>query len=167
MPYFTLFVAFLALSTAASAASSSAPKRKSGLWEIKISSLQAQGAPAMQQCVDEKSDDIMKGDPNQASCSKSEFRKEGDRIVHETVCNVQGSTARTRSVISGRLDSAYRVEQKSTYEPPLHGMRETTTVIDAKWLGPCAPGQRPGDMLMPGMPNINMEEMMKNMPKQP
>ena len=165
MSYFTLFVALLVMSTTASAAASSAPKRKSGLWEIKISSAQGQGIPAMQQCVDAKSDDIMKGDPNQGSCSKSEFRKEGERLIHDTVCNVQGSTARTRSVLSGRLDSAYKVESKSTYEPPLHGMHETTTVIDAKWLGPCAPGQRAGDVLMPGMPNINMEDMMKNMPR--
>ena len=164
MPYFILFVALLAMSTAASAASSSTPKRKSGLWEVKISSTQGPG-PTMQQCVDEKTDDLMKGDPNQASCSKSEFRKEGERTIHETVCNVQGSTAWTRSVISGRLDSAYKVESKSTYEPPLHGMHETATVIDAKWLGPCAPGQRAGDVLMPGMPNINMEDMMKNMPR--
>jgi len=160
-----LLVTLFTASTAASAASSSALKRKSGLWEIKISSAQAQGMPAMQQCVDEKSDDIMKGDPNQASCSKSEFRKEGERMIHETVCNIQGSTATTRSVFSGRLDSAYKVESKSVYEPPLHGMRETRTVIDAKWLGPCAPGQRAGDVLMPGMPNINMEDMMKNMPR--
>ena len=28
-------------------------------------------------------------------------------------------------------------------------------------------GQKPGDISMPGMPNINMNDMMKNMPKRP
>ena len=168
MLYFFLLATLLTFSTAASGASSDPPKRKSGLWEIKISSAQAGGSHSMQQCIDEKSDDLMKNDARgtqKSSCSKSEFRKEGDKIVHDSVCKVEGSTAKTRSTISGRFDSAYKVETKSTFEPPMEGMRESSSRIEAKWLGACKPGQKSGDISMPGMPNINMDEIMKNLPK--
>lgn len=31
----------------------------------------------------------------------------------------------------------------------LMGIKEGTTVMDAKWLGPCKPGQTPGDIIVP------------------
>ncbi len=176
MRSFILFVALLLANTVASAvspasaASMDAPKRKSGLWEITVSSAQMKGAHAMQQCIDQKSDDLMKQDRpgmEKMSCSKNEMRKEGDKIIGESVCKMDSSTVTTRSVITGRFDSAYKADIKSTYEPPMHGMRESSSVVDAKWLGPCKPGQKPGDISMPGMPEgINLDELMKKMPKQ-
>jgi hypothetical protein len=164
----SLFVLLLVASVAAFAASFDPPKRKSGLWEIKISSDQPMGGQTIQQCIDEKTDDMMKsGMPGaeKPTCSKNEMRREGDRIISDSVCKLRDSTATTRTVFSGRFDSAYKADIKSTYEPPLSGMRETSTVIEAKWLSPCNPGQKPGDMSIPGMPNINIQDMMKNLPQ--
>ena len=168
MRYFISLVALLFMTTTAAAASYDPPKRKSGLWEIKVTSAQAGGEHTIQQCIDQKTDDLMTNDMGSGekmSCSKSEFRKEGDKIVHDSICKVEGSSAKTRTVISGRFDSAYKIESKSAYEPPMAGMRETTTVMDGKWLGACKPGQKPGDVSMPGMPNMNMDELMKKMPE--
>jgi len=161
MRYVFLFVVLL-LATPAEAASFDAPKRKSGLWELKMTSGQAKGMPAMQQCVDEKTDDLMQKEMSAAQktqCSKNDMRKEGDKIVVESVCKMENSTATTRAVFTGRFDSAYKADIKSTFEPPLKGMKESSSVIEAKWLGPCKAGQKPGDMSIPGMPNINMDEM--------
>ena len=169
MRYLALLVA-LALASPVAAASFDAPKRKSGLWEIKMTGGQAKGMPAMQQCVDEKSDDLMMKDMRAAQktqCSKNDMRKEGDKIVVESVCKMENSTATTRAVFTGRFDSAYKADIKSTYEPPLKGMKEASSVIEAKWLGPCKAGQKPGDISMPGMPNINMDEMRKGAAKGP
>jgi hypothetical protein len=154
----------------ASAASMDAPKRKSGLWEIKVSSAQFKGGHTMQQCVDQKSDDLTSGDKpgrEKVSCTKNEVRKEGDRIVSESVCKMNGSTATTRAVFTGRFDSAYKADIKSTFEPPMHGMSESSSSMEARWLGPCKPGQKHGDISMPGMPEgmPNMEELMKKMPR--
>ena len=55
-----LVVTLLVTAGAAVAASSDMPKRKSGLWEITVSSNSAKGSQTMQQCIDEKSDDMMK-----------------------------------------------------------------------------------------------------------
>ena len=167
MKYFALLLVLFA-GSAAAAASFDAPKRKSGLWEIKISSGPTQGGHAVQQCVDEKTDDLMKkemGENQKTQCSKNEMRKEGDKVVAESVCKVQKSTATTRAVFTGQFDSAYEADIKSTYEPPMSGMKESSSVIEAKWLGPCKAEQKPGDIVMPGMPNINMDAMRKGASK--
>jgi len=151
MKYFALLVVLL-VGGAAAAATFDAPKRKSGLWEIQISSGQAKGVHAMQQCIDEKTDDLMKkelGDNQKPQCSKNEMRKEGDKIIADSVCKVDNSMATTRAVFTGRFDSAYKGD------------------IEAKWLGPCKAGQKPGDIVMPGMPNINIDEMRKGATKRP
>ena len=166
MRYLALLLVFFAANPAA-AASFDAPKRKSGLWEIKISSGQTKGSHAVRQCIDEKTDDLMKemGENQKTQCSKNEMRKEGDKVVAESVCKVQNSTATTRAVFTGQFDSAYKADIKSTYEPPMSGMKESSSVIEAKWLGPCKAGQKPGDIVMPGMPNINMDAMRKGASK--
>jgi len=169
MHLFVLIAALLVAGPAA-AASYDPPKRKSGLWEMKMSSGQMKGMHTIQQCVDQKTDDLMKKDmaENQKmQCSKNEMRKEGDKVVAESVCKMENSTATTRAVFSGRFDSAYKADIKSTYEPPLKGMKEASSMIEAKWLGPCKTGQKPGDISMPGMPDINMDEMRKGATKKP
>jgi hypothetical protein len=147
----------------AAAASSDAPQRKSGLWEMKLSGGQMPGGMTMQQCVDQKSDDISKMQEPKSNCTKNVVRREGDKIVAESVCKMQGTTATTRTVFTGKFDSAYKAEIRSTYDPPMHGMRESSSMMEAKWLGPCLAGQKAGDMVMPGMPGgmPNMEELMK------
>ena len=147
----------------AAAASADAPQRKSGLWEMKMSGGQMPSGMTMQQCVDQKSDDISKMQEPKSSCTKNDVRREGDKIVAESVCKMQGTTATTRTVFTGKFDSAYKAEIRSTYDPPMHGMRESSSMMEAKWLGPCLAGQKAGDMVMPGMPGgmPNMEELMK------
>ena len=118
-----LLLATLLIASVVAAASFDVPKRKSGLWEIKVSSDKAQGMPGMQQCIDGKTDDLMANEMpggEKLSCSKTEVRKEGDRIVSESVCKLNGSTAKTRAVWPGS-DSAYKANVKSTYEPPIAG----------------------------------------------
>jgi hypothetical protein len=163
-------VIFLVLSIGygvAAAAAADAPQRKSGLWEMKMSGGQMPGGMTVQQCVDQKSDDISKMQEPKSNCTKNVVRREGDKIVAESVCKMEGTTATTRTVFSGKFDSAYKGDIKSTYDPPLHGMREASSTIEAKWLGQCRAGQKPGDVIMPGMPAgmPNMEELMKKAQK--
>ena len=39
--------------------------------------------------------------------------------------------------------------------------RDTTTTIEAKWLGACKPDQKPGDIMMPGGMKMNIKDMEK------
>ena len=169
MRYLVLIIALL-LAGPAAAASDNPPRRKSGLWEIKMSGGQIPGMPAIQQCVDEKTDDLMTKDIGQnqkAQCSRNELRKEGDKMIAESVCKIENSTVKTRAVFTGRFDSAYKADIKSSYDPPLRGMKEASSVIEAKWVGPCKAGQRPGHVSIPGMPNIDMDAIRKGATKRP
>jgi hypothetical protein len=130
--FFFLFVALFVMSGLAFGASD-LPKRKSGLWEIKISNPTHKGTQAIQQCIDEKTDDLTKNNMpamEKQSCSKNEMRREGDKWVAESICKFDGRTMKTGAVFTGKFDSAYKADIKSTYEPPLHGMRESSAVID-------------------------------------
>ena len=49
-------------------------------------------------------------------------------------------------------------------EPALMGMREGRATVTARWLGPCKPGQRAGDMTLPGGVTINILEAQKGAP---
>lgn len=163
----TIFITFIATSSALAVAQGELPKRKSGLWEIKTQADAAKPGPAgntMQMCIDQNADQQwmqMGNGPAKDACSKQDYKVERDRIVVNSVCKVGASVATSRAVFTGKYDSAYRVEAQSTYEPPMMGRKESRTVIDARWLGPCKAGQRAGDMIMPNGMTMNMNDMMK------
>ena len=50
-------------------------------------------------------------------------------------------------------------------------MASTRMRMEAKWLGPCRPGQKVGDVILPdlpqGMGGIDLNKMMQNLPKLP
>jgi hypothetical protein len=149
----------------ASAASFEPPKRKSGLWETKVSDQRMPRGQVMQQCIDQKTDDVMrKEQESQMSCSKKDMRREGDRIVGDSVCKVQGTTVTTHTVITGNFETNYKAEVKSTYNPPVNGMRESSSTVEGRFLGACLAGQKPGDVIMPGMPQ-GMPGGQQNMPR--
>ena len=39
--------------------------------------------------------------------------------------------------------------------------KDSTTTIEAKWLGACKADQKPGDIIMPGGMKINLKDMEK------
>lgn len=146
-----LSLACLAFSAAALA--QDAPRRKSGLWEVSMSSPQMPGAMVAKQCVDEKTDDLGKR-PSGASekCSRQSVKREGANVVIEAECQVNGSTATSRGVFSGDFNSSYKGEMVTRFSPPLRGMAESRMSFQARHLGPCPPGQKPGEVTMDGMP---------------
>jgi hypothetical protein len=152
----------LLIVTAIDAAAETPPRRKSGLWEIKTTVSNTSGSFSAQTCIDQNSDALWtegtKPD-DQMACSKNTIYKEGSNWISESICKVESSTATTRAVFTGSFESSYHVESKSTYSPPLMGMTEGTMVMDAKWLGPCKPGQTPGDIVVPEIER--MKKMMQ------
>src|SRR5437868_9057788 len=112
---FALVISTIAALATSSAFAFEAPKRKSGLWEMEINSSNGKGAHKMQMCIDEKTDDVMHQQASGAAkqkCSKTDIRKEGDKIVGDSICTFAQSTATTHSVFTGKFDSNYRVDTK-------------------------------------------------------
>jgi len=130
------------------------PKRKSGLWEIKRMSTRTDDQPTTSQmCVDEATDNPLRRlaeGMRSESCKTEKVRREGDRLLVDAVCNLGRAqiTATTHAVITGKFDSAYKIESKSTYDPPMRGKTEGSAVLEARWLGACKPDQRPGDYIL-------------------
>lgn len=163
-----LTLGLIALALAGSALSADMPKRKAGLWEI---STHMEGMPSMgaiQQCIDQNTDNMLQQQAQkESSCSVMEIKPQGNRIVVHSVCKMDGTTATTDGVFTGSFDSSYKSEMKIRYSPPMHGMSEAKMSQEARWLGACKPGQKPGDIVMPNMGGMNMndpkmKEMMKN-----
>lgn len=162
-----LFVLGACLMTAAPAAAVAAvelPVRKAGLWEMKMLRT---GAPkpemTMQHCTDETTDKAMNSAFSPASkdiCSKQDIEKTATGYVTDSVCTVAGVTMATHSEIVGDFNSAYTVKATSHSQGGSAAVpRDSTTVIEAKWLGACKAGQKPGDIMMPGGIKMNIKDM--------
>ena len=157
----------LACCTALPALAIDYPPRKPGLWEMKMGDGAggANSAPAqtIQQCIDAATDQALR-DMGQGMgkdlCSKQELRLEGGRLVMDSVCRVGATTATSHAVMSGDFSTSYRMESRSTYSPPLMGRTEGTSLMEAKWIGPCKAGQKPGDMVMSNGMKMNVLDMM-------
>ncbi len=156
-----LLAAVIAL--AADALALDLPKRKSGLWDVKISRSSTKRPPqTFQMCIDQSTDDVtlqMGESVSRQACSKQQIRREGNRIVGDSVCKIGETTATSHTVVSGDFDRAYRGEIHTKYSPPLMGTSENVILIDGKWSGPCQPDQQPGDMIMPNGMKINIKQL--------
>jgi hypothetical protein len=152
--------AALSMTTTAVWAAPDLPKRKSGLWEMTMSHAGAPSAMKMQMCVDEKTDDMARstGAQMDMNCSKNEIKREGSRVVSESVCKMGQTTATTRGVFTGDFSTAYTFETKTTYDPPLMGMGEAAMKGSARWTGPCKSDMKPGDVIMPNGMKMNMND---------
>lgn len=146
-----LFVA-MALGGFTAAGAQEMPPRKPGLWkQTQYDGGKTQEAEVIYQCVDAASDkklwDMAKG---MGSCTGEPLKRKGKTMVGQNTCEVMGSKVTTDFVITGDMNSEYRIESQSKHEPPLFGQSHTKTLVVAEWQGPCKPGQKPGDMVVQG-----------------
>lgn len=135
------------------------PTRKPGLWVLKLTAGDPAfaGAPAVtaEHCIDAATDKLMSitgGSMRPEACSKQDVQKAGDGLVASSVCQMGPFKSRWRAVLKGDFNSAYTVDvtMKQEGEPVAGIPPEDRTLIDAKWAGPCKPGQKPGDMITAG-----------------
>jgi len=135
------------------------PPRKAGLWEMTTTS-NGRTTP-LKQCVDAATDQAMQenaGPTPQRSCSKRDVQKSGDTTTVDSVCTVAGKTLTHHMVITGSFDSGYTMAI-TTEGDGIPAARNVT--IAAKWVGPCAADQKPGDMIMQNGMKINLVDMQK------
>ena len=149
------------LAAVAAHAEADFPKRKAGLWEVRGVSAQASGLPPTQFCVgdatDSASSHLDRSVGERGACSLGAFRRAGTAWLAESVCRETRTTVTSRAIASGDFESEYRIDTVVSYDPPLAGVRrEDKEAIVARHLGPCANGQKPGDMVIPGMGTLNM-----------
>ncbi len=164
--WFCLGASLLTLGAASGARAVEIPVRKAGLWELKMVKT---GSPlpemTMQHCTDETTDKAMTDAASPMSkdmCSKNDLQKTATGYVNNSVCKVAGMSITSHSETTGDFNSAYTVKSTSHTEGgPAGAPRDTTTTIEAKWLGACKADQKPGDIVMPGGFKMNVKDMQK------
>lgn len=142
------------------------PTRKPGLWEIRMVDAATKAAGmTMQQCTDAATDKDLTSNLSpmaKQTCSKNDVKKTAAGYMTDAVCTVNGMSMTSHSDVTGDFNSAYTVHVTSKVSgAPANVPQETTMTVEAKWLGPCKPDQKPGDIVMPGGFKINIVDMQK------
>jgi len=163
MPVLPALALVLALAVSPSAADAqNFPKLKSGLWETITSSRGNDKAPhkstlclddSVQQEMYRMSIGMLAG-----MCSKYNLKTSGNQVTSEAVCDLGGSKMRSKAVMKLTGNAAYRTEAHASFDPPFLGNKESTTVIEGRHLGPCKPGQQPGELTLPGGKTVNIRQ---------
>lgn len=127
------------------------PNRKPGLWEIKG---HMEGMPdmgAVQECVDKDTDNILQQEQKEKGmeCKPPVVKKAGDKITIHTECTLDEDLVVSNDyTLQGSLDSAYQGTVVSQMKSSAN-TGKTTFTFHARWMGPCKPGQKPGDVINP------------------
>jgi hypothetical protein len=121
--------------------------RKAGLWEMSMMGRK------MLVCVDAESEAaaFAKGKAMMTGmCSKLEIHRTATGYVQDTVCKMMNSTQTSHHVTEFKGDGEFSVEITMHYEPPFMGKSDDTVKQAGKWLGPCGPDLKPGEMSING-----------------
>jgi hypothetical protein len=175
-----LLIPLAALATPALAAGFDLPPRAPGQWEMTISNDAATAPPqVIRMCLDPETDKALNakfGGMASAMCSRQEQKKEGETIVLESECRIGDMRSASRTEVKGDFNTAYtmttKTEMSGSNAPQgvRRGMPEgptsQTTTIEAKRVGDCAAGFKPGDMDLGGGRTINVRDMPDPKPMQ-
>ena len=139
------------------------PRRKVGLWEIRSNASDQHGLPPAHFCVGENTDNpgiqLDRAAGTKGSCTIGAFRRVGTNWTAETVCKDSRQTVISQSVASGDFLTEYRIDTLVFYSPPLpSGKREDREAVTGRYLGACKASQRAGDLELPGMGTLNMND---------
>lgn len=157
------WVAILLALVGAHAVAAGYPKRRTGLWEVRSVGAQAAGMPSTLHCIGDRTDTeshhLDRAAGQKGACQLGPFRRFGSAWVADSVCREGRTVVTSRKIATGNFMAQYRIDTIVRYEPPLGGTRrEDKDALEARYLGPCQPGQRPGDMVVPGMGTLNMND---------
>jgi len=142
------------------------PKRKPGLWEMRMSDKGVGFVQTMRMCIDEATDSKMAlwGAQTSASmCRKNLVTRQLDgSFAFAAECDLgSGGKVVTAGTATGDFSSRYLIRGQSTTTgasvPAMN--RKTEMTIEAAHVGPCPAGRKGGDVEMPGGVVINMLDL--------
>lgn len=149
------------------------PHRKAGLWRQTMTMTGVDRAmPAIEACTDAASEaklSLLGQHKSKDLCQSQQFSRNLDGSISFNVSCDQGVHGKTVSsgVITGDYNSSYQIamDSKTTGASLPQANTERKMTITATWTGPCAPGQRGGDMIMPNGQKINLTDRDPGMAK--
>ena len=158
------------------------PPRAPGQWEMSIQVDTAAMPPQIiRMCLDAETDKMLNdrfGGMASHMCSRQEQKKDGDSIVLESDCRVGDMTTSSHTVVTGDFNSAYTmktdVKMSGSNAPrgvqagmaAAQGPMTQQTTINAKRVGECAAGAKPGDIDFGEGRTTNVRELPAPQPMQ-
>ena len=146
------------------------PRPEPGLWQMQTSIVQMGGmGMGYRICVGDDVDDLLMQPDEDVECRDFNYQRDGDRLIYSARCNAEGSEAFVEGVFTGDIRRNYQGSITTTFSPPLEGIARTDMALEAQWIGPCAPGQASGDVVidsmpsLPGMGEIDLESIMQQL----
>jgi hypothetical protein len=142
------------------------PQRKAGLWRQTLHLAgSSQTMPPIQACTDAASEaklTLLGQHKSRDLCQNQQFSRNPDGSIGFAVsCDLgpRGHTVST-GTISGDFGAHYQIAMDSrTTGAPLPQLNtERKMIIDAAWIGPCAAGQRGGDMITADGHTVNLTD---------
>lgn len=134
-------LAAVVLSMAGRAEADDAGVRRAGEWQVTVMGENGKANPPKNFCYSERSiADIFKA---MDSCSKHDISKSGDTTTVDGICRKGAEQISLHLTIKSTSDTSYHAEMHTAYAPPIGGTGQVDIVSDAKWLGPCAAGEKP------------------------
>jgi hypothetical protein len=139
------------------------PHRKPGLWRqtMAMEGVDRQ-MPATEFCIDPASEakmSLMGQQMSRDKCQPPQFSRNLDgSLSFSSACDFEGGGKMTsKGTISGDFNASYKVAIDSTTSGGPAGMEgDHKMTITATWEGPCAPGQKGGDVMLPGGQKMNV-----------
>lgn len=143
------------------------PPRKPGQWDMKMVTEKPAGAPAFgaQMCIDAATDkDMMEFGLKMSkdSCKRYDVKRTGATWVIDAECAFGKIKSTTKTTISGDFQSSITVRVEGVTDGfPGAGSGPQPTLITqtAKWMGACADGMRPGDIMLGGGIRMNIQQV--------
>jgi len=167
MRFIRVAIGIALLAVASTTPAQEFPKLKPGLWEVNMTTGKREAPRLTTMCLDDSvqremytmSTGMMAG-----MCSKHEIKVAGNKVTTIANCDLGITKMQSQAMMTLSGNTSYHTEARATFDPPLNGAKESTSIIDGKHVGACKPGQQPGDMTLPGGQTINVRQLMRSGP---
>jgi hypothetical protein len=147
------------------------PTLKSGQWEITAKPGAPGAAPRKSTiCLDASTQKAMLDmsvGMQKEMCTRMDMRHEGTKYITDAECRLGGSVVKSHAVMTMIGDGAYHTESSATFDPPFNNLRESSSVIDGKYVGACRDGLVPGDVVTASGQKFNLKEFPPRAPPPP
>ena len=129
------------------------PHPKAGLWRTSVSTNAGPGVVMDGElCLDPHTEDTAFSADGRAAakdCEPTSFEPQSGGFAFTAVCHARGRTITTTGVATGDFKTNYSLDVSTRIDPPPAVLPpELHAMLKATFIGPCRPGQKPGEASM-------------------
>lgn len=140
------------LATEAALALGGRPHPKPGLWRTSLSMNAGPGVTLSGElCLDSSTEDsaFTSSSRGARNCDAPRFSPGPNGLNFSTTCHAGGRTIVSQGVATGDFKTSYALDVVTRVDPAPAGLpNEMRTKMQATWMGPCRPDQKPGAATM-------------------